>query len=1087
MRLAATILPVILLLHAGPAAAETLLLREPDVSARGVVFVYGGDLWLAPRDGGDARRLTSFPGAESYPRFSPDGAWIAFTGAYDGNSDVYVIPAEGGEPQRLTWHPGNDVVRGWTPDGTSVVFSSGRENPRLDSPRFWTVPREGGFPEPMPMPRAHRGEIAPDGRHVVYEMVSSWETEFRNYRGGQNRPIWILDLDTFAVEELPWDGSRDTDPVYEGDAVYFLSDRDYAVNVYAYDHAAKTVRQLTHFKDFDVKNLQSGDGVLIFECGGRLYTLDPAGNGPKELAITVRGDFPWARPHWEDAAPMATGARLSPTGKRAAFEARGEIFTVPAEHGDVRNLSADSGAADRAPSWSPDGANIAWFSDASGEYRLVIADPQGEHRREITVPHPTYFYDPRWSPDSKHIAFTDAGRDLLVVDAASGKATRVPGEGYAHPIRTIYPVWSPDSRWIAYVRLGDNQYHAIWVYSLADGSTHRITDGMADCRAPAWDRDGKYLYFLGSTDYGLNVGWLDMGNFDHPVTSEVYLTVLAADENSPLTPRSDDETPKTDADAAGDDEDKGDDAGEETPEVRIDFDGIERRMEALDLPESEYLALAAGEAGVLFVAESEEEDAESEDGEAPFTLQRYTLEKREAEPLLEGVTAFDLSADGKKLLYGAGGVWGIVDSSTPGAVGDGKLTLADLRAYVDPRAEWRQIFHEAWRFQRDYFYVRNVHGLDMDDVYARYAPLVEQVRHRSDLTYLLDVLGGETSVGHSFVFGGDFPTVDTVPVGMLGADLEPADGGWRIARIYTGEGWNPEIHAPLAVPGLDVHEGDYVVAVNGRPLSGFKNPYAAFDRTAGNQTVVSVNTRPAADGAREVTVVPVPDETQLRTAAWMEGNRRRVDELSGGKIGYVWIPDTGSGGYTNFNRYYFAQQDKPGIVIDERYNHGGSAADYIIDLTSRPLLGYFSNPIGDHKPFTNPGAGIWGPKVMIANEMSGSGGDLLPYMFKARKVGPVVGKRTWGGLVGIWDVPTLVDGGLITAPRGGYYNNQGEWDVENKGVSPDVEVENTPAEVIAGHDPQLERAVQVAMEMLRENPVVLRPQPPDPVRVKRPH
>lgn len=1071
----------LLLAHAAPSAAETLLLRQPDVSARHVVFAYGSDLWLAPRDGGDARRLTSFPGVESFPKFSPDGAWIAFTAQYDGNEDVYVVPVEGGEPRRLTWHPGEDAVRGWTPDGGSVVFASVRHNPRLDSPRFYTVPREGGYPEPMPMPRAYRGQISPDGARIAYEAVLSWESEFRNYRGGQNRPIWILDLATFALTELPWDGSRDTDPVYAGETVCFLSDRDFAVNVYAYDAAARSVRQLTSFRDFDVKNLESGDGVLVFECGGRLYLQDPAGGEPRPLSITVRGDFPWARPHWEDAAPMMTGARLSPTGKRAAFEARGEIFTVPAEHGDVRNLSRDSGAADRAPAWSPDGASIAWFSDASGEYRLVIADADGGNRRDVAVPDPTFFYDPRWSPDSRFVAFTDAGRDLLVADASTGRVERIPGEGYAHPIRSIYPAWSPDSKWIAYVRRGDNQYNAIWVYSMERKTAHRITDGMADCRAPAWDKGGKHLYFLASTDYGLNVGWLDMGNYDHPVTHSVYLAVLSSEEKSPFAPRSDDEP------AEAEEEEPAADEEEDPPPVRIDFPGIERRIESLGLPAAEYLALVPGSEGVLFLAESAEPSAEDENNDVPLILHRYSLEDRKAEPFLEGVSAFDVSHDGLKLLYGApGGAWGIVDAAGPAAVGDGTLGTADVRLFVDPAAEWRQIFREAWRYQRDYFYVRNVHGLDLDDVLARYAPLVEQVRHRSDLTYLLDVLGGETSVGHSFVFGGDLPSVDTVPVGLLGADLVRAEGGYRIARIYHGENWNPDLVAPLAEPGLGVSEGDYLIAVNGAPLAGVENPYRLFDRTAGKQTVLSVNDRPGPGGAREVTVVPVPDETGLRVAAWVEDNRRRVDELSGGRLAYVWIPDTGLGGYENFNRYYFAQQDKQGAILDERYNHGGSAADYIVDLAARPLLGYFSNPIGERKPFTNPGAGIWGPKVMIANEMSGSGGDLLPYMFQARKVGPVVGKRTWGGLVGIWDVPALIDGGMITAPRGGYYNNDGKWDVENIGVAPDVEVENTPAEVIAGRDPQLERAVEIALEMLARNPVVRRPQPPDPTRVKRP-
>ncbi len=757
----------------------------------------------------------------------------------------------------------------------------------------------------------------------------------------------------------------------------------------------------------------------------------------------------------------------------------------------MRNLTRSSGVADRAPAWSPDGQWISWFSDDEGEYQLVIADQRGQQRRTIKLPSPTFYYTPVWSPDSKHVSFGDADRNLWVLDVETGKATKIDNEGYAHPVRTIYPEWSPDSKWIAYTKRLDNQYNAIWVYSMEDGEARPITDGLSYSLTPAWDKGGKYLYFLASTDFGLNVGWLDMTSYQRPTNQAIYLAVLPADEPSPVLPESDDEEVAADEDDADSEKDEGekeDDAkgdkkeGEKDapPEVRIDFEGIDQRIVALDIPTGNYIGLMAGADGVVFYAEALTDDP-------GFALHRYSLEDREAKEILSGLGAASLSADREKLLYGtASGSWGIVGANAPAKPGDGALDVSNVRMKVDPLEEWRQIFREAWRFQRDYFYVENVHGLDLDEAWKMYAPWVEHVRHRSDLTHVLDILGGETAVGHSFTGGGDNPDVDSVPVGLLGADLEVDRGRYRIAKIYTGENWNPELRAPLSGPGIDAKVGDYLLAVGGVELTSETNPYSLFDRTAGHQTVLTLGERPRMEDSREVTVVPVTTEFQLRRRDWVEGNRRKVDELSDGRLAYVWLPNTGFGGYTYFNRYYFAQIDRQGAIIDERFNGGGSAADYMVDLMARPLMGYFNNPVGDKKPFTNPNAGIWGPKVMIINDAAGSGGDLLPYMFRLRGIGPLVGTRTWGGLVGIWDVPPLIDGGFITAPRGGYFNNDGEWDVENVGVAPDIEVEQLPAEVIAGRDPQLERAIEVCLELLETEGVELKQQPPDPVRARRP-
>ncbi len=1066
------------------AAEETRLLRQPAVSATHVAFVHAGDVWLADRDGGEARRLTTFGGIESAPMFSPDGKQVAFTGKYDGNLDVYSVGIEGGEPRRLTWHPGDDVVRGWTPDGSRILFASGRETVPRQQPKLWTIGLRGGLPEALPLPRATAGAYSPDGKRLAYQLVEPWEAEWRNYRGGQAQPIRVVDLATLAVTKLPWDGSNDLRPVWLDGTIFFLSDRDLAMNVWAYDVAAGTLGQRTHFTEFDCKNLGGGAGRLVFENGGRLYTLDAAGGEPRPVPVTLNGDFPGARPHWEDVAKLITDMALSPAGKRVAFAARGEIFTVPAEKGDIRNLTNSPGAADRAPAWSPDGRLLSWFSDESGEYQLVIADQFGGNRRSVPLPDPTFYYTPRWSPDSKHLAYGDADRVLWVVDAASGKPTRIDDEGFAHPERLIAPVWSPDSRWIAYSKRLTSQFNAVCVYSLDTGKSTRVTDGLADAVSPAWDASGKYLAFLASTDFGLNLGWLDMSSYHQPLNRSLYLAVLSKDEPSPLKPQSDDEEPAA-ADEGKQDQDKKDqgkkdEAKKDDIVVRIDFAGLDQRIVALDVPPRNYERLVAGAAGTFFYAEN----VPNQPG---LTLHAYDLEKRETKKLCEGILAYRVSADGKWILQAKPDEKFLLTGADGKAEeGKGNLDLTGLRMKVDPAAEWRQIFREAWRFQRDFFYVENVHGLDLDWAYRAYAPWVEHVRHRDDLTYVLDILGGETCIGHSFTGGGDEPEVETIPVGLLGCDFAIADGRYRLARIYTGENWNPGLRSPLSGPGIDARAGDYLLAVDGVALTTDMSPYSLFDRKADRQTVLTLNDKPDPKGARQVTVVPVADEEPLRQRVWIEDNRRRVDELSGGKLAYVWIPDTGEEGYAAFLRGYFAQQDKRGAVVDERFNEGGSIADLMVDVMNRKLLGFFNNPVGDRQPFTAPNAAIWGPKVLLVNEMSGSGGDMLPYMFRKLGIGPLVGTRTWGGLVGIWDVPGLIDGGFITAPRGGFYDTDGKWAVEGEGVAPDVVVEQTPAAAREGRDLQLEAGVRAALDLLPGAAVEILPQPADPVRSRRP-
>ena len=1133
-----------------PAAngTPTKLLRMPTVSATQIAFAYANNIWSVDRAGGIARRLTSFQGQTTNPHFSPDGKWIAFSGEYAGNVDVYVVPADGGEPKRLTWHPGADSVQGWTPDGKSIVFASPRATAAPSgAPRFWTVPVEGGVEQPMTLPRAFQGKISPDGTHVAYRMNNSWDDERRNYRGGQNRPIWIVDLKTYDLVSPPWTDSKDIDPVWIGDTVFFLSDRDGVSNVWSFDTRAKKLAQVTKFSDFDVKTIDSNNTVIVFEQGGQIHELDPKSGAEKVVPITAAGDFPWMMPRWDDVTARMTNLGLSPTGKRVVVESRGEIFTIPAEKGDVRNLTNSSGSAERDPAWSPDGKYISYFSDKSGEYELVIAPQDGLGTpRTIALEKPTHYYTASWSPDSRKLVYTDTNLNVWVMDVESGKAKIVGRDPWMVPQRTVNPTWSPDSKYVTYAAHLNSLYKAIFISNVETGESKQVTDGLADAVWPVFDASGKYLWFFASTDFGLRSQWLDMTSYDHNEDFGLYLMVLKKSEPSPLLPESDEDSgvtfapgrgepgapgqggrgrggrggnPETTGDAAPDtaqgaapapaSQSQPDRAPRGPASVQIDFDGLAQRIIAIPaVPAREYSKLRAGLAGTVFymqAAPAGEDDGGGRGGAgAASTIVRYRLSDRRASTFVSGAADFTVSADGRKLVYraaasaagrgGRGAAGGapaapslfLVDADRqPPQAGQGRLS-ATLRMYLEPKEEFRQIFTEGWRNQRDYLYVPNMHGANWHDMREMYGSLLQYVNHRADLNYLLDMMGAEIAIGHSYVRGGDLPDVPSSVGGLLGADFVIEGGRYKIARIYDTESWNPDLRAPLAAPGVDVKTGDFIVAVNGLELKAPDNIYRLLDGTANRQTVLTINSRPVMDGAKQVTVIPVANEQTLRTRAWVESNRRLVDTLSKGQLAYVYLPNTGQPGYTSMNRYYFAQQDKKGAVIDERYNGGGSAADYIIDVLQRDFDGYFNNVAGDRVPFTSPAAGIWGPKVMIINEMAGSGGDLMPYMFKRRKIGPLVGKRTWGGLVHTADTPTFVDGGSMIAPRGGFFDRDGKWAVENEGVAPDIDVENWPKDVIAGKDPQLERAVAEAMRLLKEKPVErLMKEPPPPTHGKR--
>ena len=1070
----------------------TRLLRMPTVSADQIAFAYAQNIWVVPHSGGAARRITSFQGQTSNPHFSPDGKWIAFSGEYAGNQDVYLVAAEGGEPKRLTWHPGADLVQGWTPDGRSIMFSSARATwAPSGSPRFWTVPVEGGVEEPMPLPRGFQGKISPDGSHIAYRMNNSWDDERRNYRGGQNRPIWIVDTKTWDLVSPPWTDSKDIDPVWIGNTVYYISDRDGVQNIWSYDLASKKNTQVTKFSDLDVKTMDSGPGSIVFEQAGYIHELDPKSGRSRRVEISAAGDFPWMMPRWEDVSPRMTNISLSPTGKRVLVEARGEVFSIPAEKGDVRNLTNSSGAADRDPAWSPDGRSIAYFSDRTGEYKLYVQNADGlTPPREINIANPKHYYTVSWSPDSKKVLFHDTDLKVWVIDTGTGAMKQVGSDPWMVPQRTLNPTWSPDSKWVAYSSHLRSMYKAIFVSNVETGETKQVTDGLADCTWPVWDPSGKYLWFFASTDFGLRSQWLDMTSYDREENFGLYLAVLKKSDPSPLLPESDEDkgiapvasTPSNRGAAAGGDA-GGDAARVRGPvSVTIDFDGLNKRIVSIPgVPERQYSSLEAGADGTVFYLEA------PGPGGTGNTLHRYRLSERKAAPFANSVAAFAVSADGKKLVYraggggpGAGGGQGgnppapslflvDADKAVP-QPGTGRLNYS-LWMFLDPQQEFKQIFNEGWRNQRDYLYVPNLHGTNWPKMKEMYGALLPFAMHRADLNYLMDMMGAEIAIGHSYVRGGDMPEVPNSNAGLLGADFLIENGRYKITRIYDNENWNPDLRSPLATPGSTVNVGEFILAVNGIELKAPDNIFRLLDGTANRQTSLMVNSSPTMDGARSVTVVPVASEQALRTRAWVESNRRLVDQLSGGQLAYVYLPNTGQPGYTSFNRYYFAQQDKKGAIIDERFNGGGSAADYIIDVLQRNFDGYFNNVAGERLPFTSPSAGIWGPKVMIINEMAGSGGDLMPYMFRYRKIGLLVGKRTWGGLVHTADTPPFIDGGSMIAPRGGFFTREGKWAVENEGVGPDIDVENWPKDVIAGRDPQLERAVAEALRLLKERPV----------------
>ena len=1092
MRFIAVVAAIAALVFVSPAKAvdinDTRLLADPAISADHIAFTYANDIWVARADGTGARRLTSHPGEESRPRFSPDGKWLAFAGEYDGNTDIYVVATEGGVPRRLTWHPGVDLPQGFTPDGAGVLFTSPREVHTMRYRQLFTVPVAGGAVTKLPIPNASEATYSSDGSSIVYQPLAEAFAQWKNYRGGTASRLLTFNSTTYAVEQIPQPASRanDTDPMSVGGRVYFLSDRNGEFNLFSWDPRSKAVTQHTTHNDFPIVSASTGAGKIIFERAGYLHVFDPASGQERRLRVGVAADLLESRPRFVKGPKYVRSASLSPTGARAVIDFRGEIITLPAEKGDDRNLTNSPGAHDRFPAWSPDGKSIAWFSDESGEYALYIGAQDGKGApRRIALNGAGFYTDPRWSPDGSRIAFTDNSRTLYVADVAAGTVSRISSQPLYSPgaYDEANHTWSPDSRWLAYVRRTPTYMGQIHLWSVAGGTSQPLTDGLSDATAPAFDPNGKYLYFLVSTNAGPVQDWFSMSNADMKATSNIYLAVLPKGVPSPLARESDEEAAPAVAETPAAATEKP--AAKSTPEVkkadvRVDFDGLSQRILALPVSAAGYFNLAVGKSGEIYYIKSA--GGLSPFSSDPGTLHRFKLEDRKEQSLLENVKGFEISRDAKKILLQLKDSFSVSDLGDKIDPAKHRLAVDRIEVKIDPRAEWKQIFDEAWRVNRDYFYDPNMHGADWNAMRAKYSALVPHVVVRQDLNRVLRWMSSELAVGHHRVSGGDsLASSDARPGGLLGADYRVENGRYRFAKVYGGLNWNPELRAPLTEPGVDVKAGEYLLAVEGKELRYPENLHSRFERTAGRITEITVGPSADGKGSRTVQVVPIENEYRLRNRDWVEGNLRKVTAATKGRVAYVYVPDTGGSGHESFKRYFFPQADRDAIIIDERHNGGGQVADYYIDILRRPLISMWALRYG--QDLRTPLAAIPGPKVMLIDETAGSGGDLLPWMFRKLDMGTLVGKRTWGGLVGVLGYPTLMDGGTITAPNLAIWTEEG-FIVENEGVPPDVEVEQTPADVIAGRDPQLEKAIEIALQQLEANPPPKPVRPPFPVRAR---
>jgi len=1067
---------------------DTRMLAQPAISANHIAFIYAEDLWIANSDGSYPRRLTVDEGVESDPVFSPDGKLIAFSAQYDGNTDVYIVPVEGGVPARLTWHPGNDLVRGFTPDGASVLFASQRAVFTTRFNQFFLVPIKGGYPEQLEIPNGYYASYSPDGKHLAYTPLAPAYQQWKNYRGGRISNIWIYSFSDHSVVKIPQptEGCNDADPIWIGDKVYFISDRNGEFNLFSYDVLTTEIKELTFFKEFPIINASGGAQKIIFEHGGYLYGFDIQSNTSNKLNIGIAADLLELRPRFVQGNSYIRGVAISPTGARAVFDYRGDIITLPGEKGDPRNLTLSTNIHEKYPSWSPDGKLIAYVSDASGEYELHIKSQDGKgDAKTIKLTGTGFYAHPEWSPDSKKICYVDNGKNLYLIDITSGGIKKIDTDELYIPgaFREMFSDWSSDSRWILYTKVTETNFKVVYLYSVDQQKSFAVSDGLSDASEPVFDPNGEYMYFFASTDAGPVINWFDLSSQDMRMTKSIYLVTLRKDIVSPFAKESDEEKaeeektePEETTEKTRKQTKKSAPSEPEADILKIDIDGIRDRIIDVPVRAGNYSNLGVGATGeILYIIRPVERSGSA-------TLHKYEIKERKDSEVMEA-DGYIVSADRKKMLYVKGQVYGITATGKKPEAGKGILNTGSLTVKIDPLAEWPQIFDEAWRINRDYFYDPGMHGADWNAMKAKYSPFLADLACRSDLNRLIQWMCSELSVGHHRVGGGErVSNPQRIRGGLLGADFEVSNNRYRLKKIYGGLNWNPDLKSPLTEPGLNVKQGEYILAVNGKDVKADKNIYSFFENTADKIVELTIGPNPDYTGSRIIKAVPVASESALRNRDWVEGNLRKVTEATNGQVAYVYVPNTSTSGHEYFKRYFFPQVNRKAIIIDERFNGGGLVADYYIDLLQRPIQSYWNMRYG--MDLKTPTASVQGPKVMIIDETAGSGGDMLPWMFRKFKVGTLVGKRTWGGLVGTLGFPEFIDGGSVTAPNLAIWTKDG-FIVENVGVAPDIEVEQWPVDIINGKDPQLEKAIEVALQELKNNPPEEPVRPPYPVRVRK--
>jgi tricorn protease len=1069
-------------------SGESRMMTDPAISKDHIAFLYANDLWVADLDGNHVTRLTSNEGSESLPCFSPDGKMIAFSGEYDGNRDIYTIPVEGGIPQRITWHPSEDYTIGFTADGLSILYTSAMESFISALPQLYKISVTGGFPERIPLQSVTKASYSPDANTIAYNpLYPAWQ-QWKNYRGGRVSTIWICKFPELSVEKIPQpkDWCNDYLPMWYNDNIYFLSDREGEFNLFSFNAQTREIKQLTSFTDFPVQSASQGNGKIIFEQAGYLHVYDIGQGSAARLQISVPADLSNLRPRYVKGNKYIRNYNISPTGARAVMESRGEIITVPAEKGDPRNLTESAGAHERSPSWSPKGDQIAWFSDESGEYRLQVWGPDNR-LKSYTLGGAGFYRTPVWSPDGSKICYVDNSYSIYIIDLATGTVNKFNTEIMHDLFELMIGNWSPDSKWIAYTMISKTNIQRVYLYSLDRNQSFPVTDGLSDCTEPVFDHSGKYLYFFGSTDAGPVRNWFDLSTVDMRMSNSIYLTVLSKDSINPLAKESDEEkvTPPTEPQKPEQKEkksakEKPKEPTDETPTVNIDIEGIQNRILALPLPPGQYVNLQAGNEGEIYYMEGTPGPGGFS---PPYKLHKFTLKTRKDNVALANLSSYQISFDRKKIIYNASDSWFITDAGDNIATDKGKLNLDAMEIRIDPMAEWKQMFNEVWRINRDYFYDPGMQGADWPAIKLKYTPFLPYLSCRDDLNRLFTWMCSELSVGHSFTWGGDqYREVRRVSTGLLGADFALENGRYKFRKIYGGLNWTPDLRSPLTEPGIRVKEGEYLLAVNGKDLKYPTNVYDYFENAAGKITSITVGSNTDGSGSHIEKVVPIPDDMGLRFRYWVEKNMKRVDEATQGRIGYVYVPNTSNEGHQYFKRYYFPQADKEGMIIDERFNGGGSLADYYTDILRRPYLNYWATRYG--ADIRSASSSMPGPKVMVVDEYAGSGGDYLPWMFRKEGLGKIVGKRTWGGLVGMLGFPVLMDGGVVTAPNLAFWNEEG-WRIENEGITPDIEVDQLPSAINQGKDPQLEKAIEQVLMELNANPPVIPKRPAYPVRVRK--